>query len=97
MIRHVGDGNFHAALIFKNDVPGEFKKVDDAAHRVSLIFMGLPHLQANSQMVERAIALEGTCTGEHGVGIGKRVGRSCGCRLTFRCTCAQSWETVHCA
>jgi hypothetical protein len=33
--RHVGDGNFHAALIFKKDVPGEFEKVDEAAHRVS--------------------------------------------------------------
>ena len=32
---HVGDGNFHAALIFKADVPGEFEKVDEAAHRVS--------------------------------------------------------------
>jgi FAD/FMN-containing dehydrogenase len=32
--RHVGDGNFHCALIFNNDVPGEFEKVDAAAHRV---------------------------------------------------------------
>ncbi|WWC73383.1 uncharacterized protein I206_107350 [Kwoniella pini CBS 10737] len=56
LLGHVGDGNFHCALIFKADVPGEFEKVDAAAHR----------------MVKRAIALQGTCTGEHGVGIGKR-------------------------
>ncbi|WWD04010.1 hypothetical protein V865_002073 [Kwoniella europaea PYCC6329] len=56
LLGHVGDGNFHCALIFKADVPGEFEKVDAAAHR----------------MVKRAIELQGTCTGEHGVGIGKR-------------------------
>lgn len=37
--------------------PGEFEKADAAAHR----------------MVHRAIELGGTCTGEHGVGIGKKV------------------------
>ena len=37
--RHVGDGNFHAALIFKKDVPGEFEKVDAAAHRVSFTLL----------------------------------------------------------
>ncbi len=34
--RHVGDGNFHAALIFDPTIPGEFEKVDEAAHRVSV-------------------------------------------------------------
>lgn len=34
-VRHVGDGNFHCALIFNPKVPGEFEKVDEAAHRVS--------------------------------------------------------------
>ncbi|WRT69364.1 uncharacterized protein IL334_006348 [Kwoniella shivajii] len=56
ILGHVGDGNFHCALIFDAKIPGEFEKVDAAAHR----------------MVKRAIALQGTCTGEHGVGIGKR-------------------------
>jgi len=51
---HVGDGNFHAVLLFRNDE--ELAVAREAVHR----------------MVERAIRMEGTCTGEHGVGIGKR-------------------------
>jgi len=54
LIGHVGDGNFHTLLLFRND--DELAIAREAAHR----------------MVERAIKLEGTCTGEHGVGIGKR-------------------------
>ncbi|KAG9096080.1 hypothetical protein FRC06_009061, partial [Ceratobasidium sp. 370] len=55
IVGHVGDGNFHALLLF--DSEEELKRVKAAVHR----------------MVERALALEGTCTGEHGVGIGKKV------------------------
>ncbi|KZT70146.1 hypothetical protein DAEQUDRAFT_725774 [Daedalea quercina L-15889] len=54
IVGHVGDGNFHALLLFKND--NELEKCKQLVHR----------------MVERAIALDGTCTGEHGVGLGKR-------------------------
>jgi D-lactate dehydrogenase (cytochrome) len=54
IVGHVGDGNFHALLLFRNDE--ELAIVREAVHR----------------MVERAIKMEGTCTGEHGVGIGKR-------------------------
>ncbi|KAJ7731322.1 FAD-linked oxidase-like protein [Mycena maculata] len=54
IVGHVGDGNFHALLLFTTDE--ELEVVKDAVHR----------------MVVRAIALDGTCTGEHGVGIGKR-------------------------
>ncbi|KAI0736753.1 FAD-linked oxidase-like protein [Fomitopsis betulina] len=54
IVGHVGDGNFHALLLFTNDE--ELEKCKHLVHR----------------MVERAIALDGTCTGEHGVGIGKR-------------------------
>ncbi|KAF8157423.1 FAD-linked oxidase-like protein [Mycena galopus ATCC 62051] len=54
IVGHVGDGNFHALLLFTTDE--EMKAVQDAVHR----------------MVKRAIALDGTCTGEHGVGLGKR-------------------------
>ncbi|RDB30391.1 D-lactate dehydrogenase [cytochrome], mitochondrial [Hypsizygus marmoreus] len=54
IIGHVGDGNFHAMLIFKSDE--ELPAVREAVDR----------------MVRRAIKLDGTCTGEHGVGIGKK-------------------------
>ncbi|PIL23764.1 hypothetical protein GSI_13514 [Ganoderma sinense ZZ0214-1] len=54
IVGHVGDGNFHALIKFRNDE--ELKAVEDAVHR----------------LVHRAIALDGTCTGEHGVGVGKK-------------------------
>ena len=54
IVGHVGDGNFHAILMFRDDE--ELKKVRGAVHRV----------------VHRALALDGTCTGEHGIGVGKK-------------------------
>ncbi|KII88916.1 hypothetical protein PLICRDRAFT_53420 [Plicaturopsis crispa FD-325 SS-3] len=54
IVGHVGDGNFHALLLFKDDK--ELAIVSDAVHR----------------LVHRAIAMDGTCTGEHGVGVGKK-------------------------
>ncbi|KAA1477039.1 hypothetical protein DENSPDRAFT_844194 [Dentipellis sp. KUC8613] len=54
IVGHVGDGNFHAFMLFKDD--DELKKVSGAVHR----------------LVHRAIAMDGTCTGEHGVGVGKK-------------------------
>lgn len=55
MIGHVGDGNFHVTIPVKPDDADNMA----AAH------------QYNERLVERAIALGGTCTGEHGVGLGK--------------------------
>ncbi|HVC55328.1 MAG TPA: FAD-linked oxidase C-terminal domain-containing protein [Stellaceae bacterium] len=52
---HVGDGNFH--LIFMID-PQSREEIAE----VSLL---------NERMIARALAMEGTCTGEHGVGYGK--------------------------
>ncbi|MGA0597214.1 FAD-binding oxidoreductase [Enterovirga sp. CN4-39] len=52
---HVGDGNFHVMPLVMMDDPAEVKMAEDFMHR----------------LVERAIAMEGTCTGEHGVGQGK--------------------------
>jgi D-lactate dehydrogenase (cytochrome) len=56
ILGHVGDGNFHAILLFDDENPAEVKAVEDLSHR----------------MVERALAMGGTATGEHGIGVGKR-------------------------
>jgi len=53
---HVGDGNFHLVVLVD---PDNQKEMDEAAW-------------ISSRVVERAIAMEGTCTGEHGIGLGKR-------------------------
>jgi D-lactate dehydrogenase (cytochrome) len=55
IVGHVGDGNFHLAYLVKEG---------DAAERAVAERLSM-------QMVQRAIALEGTCTGEHGIGLHK--------------------------
>lgn len=55
IVGHVGDGNFHLCFIMDPDDADEMRRVDEV----------------NRRMVLRAIAMGGTCTGEHGVGIGK--------------------------
>ena len=55
ILGHVGDGNFHAILLIDEDNADEVARAQDASNR----------------MVERALALGGTSTGEHGIGIGK--------------------------
>ena len=55
LVGHAGDGNFH--LIFMVDTAD--------AHELAMVEA------ANERLVERALRLGGTCTGEHGVGIGK--------------------------
>lgn len=52
---HVGDGNFHCLVIFNPDSTDEIKTAEDFSNR----------------LVERALRYEGTCTGEHGVGLHK--------------------------
>ena len=56
MLGHVGDGNFHVGYLIDPAIPGEA----EAAQRF------------NDRMVARAIAMGGTCTGEHGIGMGKQ-------------------------
>ena len=56
MVGHVGDGNFHSQLLVE---PGNADELA-AAKRIA------------TRMAERALAVGGTITGEHGVGIGKR-------------------------
>ncbi len=55
-VGHVGDGNFHCAPLIMMDDPEEVRKAEILIGRIA----------------ERAIAMEGTCTGEHGIGQGKR-------------------------
>lgn len=56
IVGHVGDGNFHTVIVFD---PNDARE-NAEAHRL------------NVSMVKRAISMEGTCTGEHGIGIGKK-------------------------
>lgn len=55
LVAHAGDGNFHAFITFHPD------KQDEVAEAKRL----------SARMVEMALAMDGTCTGEHGVGMGK--------------------------
>ncbi|WP_394079234.1 FAD-linked oxidase C-terminal domain-containing protein [Roseixanthobacter finlandensis] len=55
IVGHVGDGNFHTTLMVDVEDPADLAKAKT--------FM--------SRLVDRALAMEGTCTGEHGVGQGK--------------------------
>ncbi|MCH2395336.1 FAD-binding oxidoreductase [Oceanibaculum sp.] len=55
LVGHVGDGNFHLVYVIDPDSPEELEQAK----------------VLNDRMVMRALAMEGTCTGEHGVGYGK--------------------------
>ena len=52
---HVGDGNFHIAIMIDPNNPHDIEEAERINHRV----------------VARALAMNGTCTGEHGIGYGK--------------------------
>ncbi|HLG89358.1 MAG TPA: FAD-linked oxidase C-terminal domain-containing protein [Alphaproteobacteria bacterium] len=55
LVGHVGDGNFHLVLLIDRNNPEEIAEAE----------------RVNDRLVERAIAMGGTCTGEHGIGLGK--------------------------
>ena len=52
---HVGDGNFHVVVALNVDDPEEMAAME----------------AFNERLIDRALAMNGTCTGEHGVGMGK--------------------------
>uniref|UniRef100_A0A8C6X6U4 Probable D-lactate dehydrogenase, mitochondrial n=1 Tax=Naja naja TaxID=35670 RepID=A0A8C6X6U4_NAJNA len=56
LVGHVGDGNFHCLLILDPEDAEEKERVAEFAKRLA----------------RRALAVSGTCTGEHGIGLGKR-------------------------
>ncbi len=56
IVGHVGDGNFHCSMLVDVSDPDEMQRADGFLHR----------------LVERALAMGGTCTGEHGIGQGKQ-------------------------
>lgn len=55
VVGHVGDGNFHLLLLLDTDNASEMVRAEEFMDR----------------LVKRALAMEGTCTGEHGIGQGK--------------------------
>ena len=56
LVGHVGDGNFHLAILLDPDDPAERAEAERLSHRIA----------------ERALRLGGTVSGEHGIGFGKR-------------------------
>nr|WP_246332074.1 FAD-linked oxidase C-terminal domain-containing protein [Sphingomonas chungangi] len=56
ILGHVGDGNFHVIFSIDPNQPEEMAEVE----------------AINARIVRRALDMEGTCTGEHGIGLGKQ-------------------------
>ncbi|HUD28901.1 MAG TPA: FAD-linked oxidase C-terminal domain-containing protein [Novosphingobium sp.] len=56
ILGHVGDGNFHVVFSVDPEAPAEMVEVE----------------AINARLVRRALAMDGTCTGEHGIGLGKQ-------------------------
>ena len=55
VVGHVGDGNFHVQMLIDPDDAAELEHAE----------------RINHHLVQRALALDGTCTGEHGIGLHK--------------------------
>ena len=56
LVGHVGDGNFHLLMLIDPDSEEEVTEMR----------------RLHDRLIQRTLAMQGTCTGEHGVGIGKR-------------------------
>jgi D-lactate dehydrogenase (cytochrome) len=55
IVGHAGDGNFHVCFLLNTNDPKEMAEAE----------------RLNERLVQRALSLDGTCTGEHGIGYGK--------------------------
>lgn len=55
IVGHVGDGNFHISFLVDRSLPEELAEAE----------------RLNDRLIARALMMDGTCTGEHGIGIGK--------------------------
>jgi D-lactate dehydrogenase (cytochrome) len=55
IVGHVGDGNFHVLLTADPNDHAALERLEEF----------------HTRLVKRSLSLEGTCTGEHGIGIGK--------------------------
>ena len=55
IIGHVGDGNFHLIAVIDRTNPIDLKVMNEI----------------NRRLISRALSMQGTCTGEHGIGVGK--------------------------
>src|SRR3546814_18553180 len=62
ILGHVGDGNFHVIFSIDPNAPEEMAEVE----------------AINARIVERALAMDGTCTGAPGIGIGRSAERRVG-------------------
>ncbi|KAI5801679.1 hypothetical protein DFH27DRAFT_65256 [Peziza echinospora] len=56
ILGHIGDGNFHESIMYDKTKPEDVRAIERVVHN----------------MIDRALEMDGTCTGEHGVGIGKK-------------------------
>ena len=56
IVGHVGDGNFHVIFVLDPDSEAELAEAE----------------RLNAGLVRRALSMDGTCTGEHGIGLGKQ-------------------------
>ena len=56
MVGHVGDGNFHTTIIYDPSKEGDYEMIRDFSNK----------------LIDKALSLEGTITGEHGIGLQKK-------------------------
>jgi D-lactate dehydrogenase (cytochrome) len=56
MVGHVGDGNFHAIIGYNPSIKGEYEKIRELSDK----------------LINKTLELEGTITGEHGIGLHKK-------------------------